>query len=135
MNSQIELDNTLSALFDSTGGSFEQMTATAKTWVNNGIVSMIKGCVELVNWFIDLYNNSMLFRGMVQSIATTFKVAWSIIKNVVSLMVDEIMGLGKIIKGCLTLNWDDVKSGFEQFMKASVKAVKNIASYTYDAVK
>lgn len=135
MNSQIELDNTLSALFDSTGGSFEQMTATAKTWVNNGIVSMIKGCVELVNWFIDLYNNSMLFRGMVQSIATTFKVAWSIIKNVVSLMVDEIMGLGKIIKGCLTLNWDDVKSGFEQFMKASVKAVKNIASDTYDAVK
>lgn len=135
MNSQIELDNTLAALFDATGGSFEEMTATAKTWVNNGIVAMIKGCVELVNWFIDLYNNSMVVRAGVASIAIQFKTAWSIIKNVCILLVDEIMGLGKIIKGVLTLSWSDVKSGWEQFRKASVKAVKNIADDTIDAYK
>lgn len=135
MQSQIELDNAIASLFDATGGSFEEMTTAAKTWVNNGIVAMIQGCVDLCNWFIDLYNNSMMFRGMVQSIATTFKIAWSIIKNVVGLMVDEIMGLGQIIKGCLTLSWDDVKGGWDRFRKASVKAVKEIASDTYDAVK
>lgn len=135
MNSQIELDNTLAALFDATGGSFEEMTATAKTWVNNGIVAMIKGCVELVNWFIDLYNNSMVVRAGVASIAIQFKTAWSIIKNVCTMLVDEIMALGKIIKGVLTLSWSDVKSGWEQFRKASVKAVKNIADDTIDAYK
>ncbi len=133
MNSQIELDNTLAALFDATGGSFEEMTATAKTWVNNGIVAMIKGCVELVNWFIDLYNNSMVVRAGVASIAIQFKTAWSIIKNVCTMLVDEIMGLGKIIKGVLTLSWDDVKAGWNQFRQASVKAVKNVVNDTVDA--
>lgn len=133
MNSQIELDNTLASLFDATGGSFEEMTATAKTWVNNGIVAMIKGCVELVNWFIDLYNNSMVVRAGVASIAIQFKTAWSIIKNVCIMLVDEIMGLGKIIKGVLTLSWDDVKAGWNQFRKASVKAVKNVVNDTVDA--
>lgn len=133
MNSQIELDNTLASLFDATGGSFEEMTATAKTWVNNGIVAMIKGCVELVNWFIDLYNNSIVVRAGVASIAIQFKTAWSIIKNVCIMLVDEIMGLGKIIKGVLTLSWDDVKAGWDQFRKASVKAVKNVVNDTVDA--
>lgn len=133
MNSQIELDNTLASLFDATGGSFEEMTATAKTWVNNGIVAMIKGCVELVNWFIDLYNNSMVVRAGVASIAIQFKTGWSIIKNVCIMLVDEIMGLGKIIKGVLTLSWDDVKAGWDQFRKASVKAVKNVVNDTVDA--
>lgn len=133
MNSQIELDNTLASLFDATGGSFDEMTATAKTWVNNGIVAMIKGCVELVNWFIDLYNNSMVVRAGVASIAIQFKTAWSIIKNVCIMLVDEIMGLGKIIKGVLTLSWDDVKAGWDQFRKASVKAVKNVVNDTVDA--
>ena len=133
MNSQIELDNTLASLFDATGGSFEEMSATAKTWVNNGIVAMIKGCVELVNWFIDLYNNSMVVRAGVASIAIQFKTAWSIIKNVCIMLVDEIMGLGKIIKGVLTLSWDDVKAGWDQFRKASVKAVKNVVNDTVDA--
>lgn len=135
MNSQIELDNTLAALFDSTGGSFEEMTATAKTWVNNGIVSMIKGCVELVNWFIDLYNKSIVVRSGVASIAIQFKTAWSIIKNVCILLVDEIMALGKIIKGVLTLSWSDVSAGWDQFRKSSVKAVKNIVDDTVDAYK
>ncbi len=133
MNSQIELDNTLASLFDATGGSFEEMTATAKTWVNNGIVAMIKGCVELVNWFIDLYNNSMVVRSGVASIAIQFKTAWSIIKNVCIMLVDEIMALGKIIKGVLTLSWDDVKAGWNQFRQASVKAVKNVVNDTVDA--
>lgn len=133
MNSQIELDNTLASLFDATGGSFEEMTATAKTWINNGIVAMIKGCVELVNWFIDLYNNSMVVRAGVASIAIQFKIAWSIIKNVCIMLVDEIMGLGKIIKGVLTLSWDDVKAGWDQFRNASVKAVKNVVNDTVDA--
>lgn len=135
MNSQIELDNTLAAIFDATGGTFEKMTATAKIWINNGIVAMIKGCAELVNWFIDLYNNSMVVRAGVASIAIQFKTAWSIIKNVCILLVDEIIGLGKILKGTLTLNWDDVKAGWDQFRKASSNAVKSIVNDTVDAYK
>ena len=60
--------------------------------------------------------------------------SWSIIKNVCKLIVDEIMALGKIIKGVLTLSWDDVAAGWNQFRKASTQAVKNIAKDYVDGV-
>lgn len=127
VEAQTELNNALSALFDKTGGSFENMTATAKLWVTQGLAAMVKGIIGVCNYLIDLYNNSMMVRGAVSYIGFAFKGAWSLIKNVCGLIADEVMGLAKIIKGALTLEWDDVAAGWEQFRKASVKAVKNIA--------
>lgn len=134
MEAQTELNNALSALFDQTGGSFENMTATAKLWVTQGLAAMVKGIIGVCNYLIDLYNNSMLVRGAVSYIGFAFKGAWSLIKNVCSLIADEVMGLAKIIKGALTLEWDDVAAGWEQFRKASVKAVKNVAKDYVDNI-
>lgn len=127
LQSQVELDNAISALFDATGGTFESMTTQAKTFVNKGIVAIIKGVVDICNWFIDMYNKSMVVRAGVAGLTASFKMSWSLIKNVCKLIVDEIMGLGKIIKGVLTLSWDDVAAGWDQFRKASTQAVKNMA--------
>lgn len=135
MQSQIELDNAIASVFDATGGSFEELTTMAKTWVNKGIVAMIKGCVDLCNWFIDLYNNSIVVRAGVAGISATFKMAWSIIKNVCKMIADEVMGLGQIIKGVLTLSWDDVSAGWDKFRKASTQAVKNVAKDYIDGVE
>lgn len=127
LESQVELDNAISALFDATGGTFESMTTQAKIFVNKGIVAIIKGVVDVCNWFIDMYNKSIIVRAGVAGMTTGFKMSWSIIKNVCKLIVDEIMALGKIIKGVLTLSWDDVATGWNQFRKASTQAIKNIA--------
>ncbi len=134
VQAQTELNNALSALFDSTGGSFEEMTATAKLWVTQGLTAMVKGIIGVCNYLIDLYNNSIVVRAGVAGITTGFKMSWSIIKNVCGLIADEVIGLGKIIKGVLTLSWDDVSAGWEQFRKASTKAVKNIAKEYIDGV-
>ena len=134
LQSQVELDNAISALFDATGGTFESMTTQAKTFVNKGIVSVIKGVVDICNWFIDMYNKSIVVRAGVAGLTASFKMSWSIIKNVCKLIVDEIMALGKIIKGVLTLSWDDVAAGWNQFRKASTQAVKNIAKDYVDGV-
>lgn len=134
LQSQVELDNAISALFDATGGTFESMTTQAKTFVNKGIVSIIKGVVDICNWFIDMYNKSIVVRAGVAGLTASFKMSWSIIKNVCKLIVDEIMALGKIIKGVLTLSWDDVSAGWNQFRKASTQAVKNIAKDYVDGV-
>lgn len=134
VQAQTELNNALSALFDSTGGSFEQMTATAKLWVTQGLTAMVKGIIGVCNYLIDLYNNSIVVRAGVAGICAGFKMSWSIIKNVCKMIADEVMGLGKIIKGVLTLSWDDVSAGWEQFRKASTKAVKEIAKDYVDGV-
>ena len=62
LESQLKLQNALSSLFDMTGGDFEQMTTRAKIFVNDGLVSIIQGIQEAVNWFKELYNGSQNVR-------------------------------------------------------------------------
>lgn len=135
LQSQVELDNAIAGLFDLTGGTFESMMTQAKTFVNKGITAIIKGIVDVCNWFIELYNESLLVRGIVASIGNTFKIQWSVVKNVLGLIVDEIVGLGNMIKGAFTLNWDTFSAGWEKFRSASGKALKNIVNDTVASTK
>lgn len=135
LESQVELDNAISALFDATGGTFESMTTKAKTFVNKGITAIIKGVVDVCNWFIELYNKSLVIRVGVASIGLQFKTLWSVVKNVIGLIVDEIVGLANMIKGAFTLNWDTFSAGWEKFRSASGKALKNIVNETVDNTK
>lgn len=135
LQSQVELDNAIAGLFDLTGGTFESMMTQAKTFVNKGITAIIKGIVDVCNWFIELYNESLLVRGIVASIGNTFKILWSVVKNVLGLIVDEIVGLGNMIKGAFTLNWDTFSAGWEKFRSASGKALKNIVNDTVASTK
>lgn len=135
LQSQVELDNAISALFDATGGTFESMTTQAKTFVNKGITAIIKGVVDVCNWFIELYNNSLVIRAAVASIGLQFKTLWSVAKNVLGLIVDEIVGLANMIKGAFTLDWDTFSGGWEKFRSASGKALKNIVNETVENTK
>jgi len=135
LQSQVELDNAIAGLFDMTGGTFESMMTQAKTFVNKGITAIIKGIVDVCNWFIELYNESLLVRSIVASIGNTFKILWSVVKNVLGLIVDEIVGLGNMIKGAFTLNWDTFSAGWEKFRSASGKALKNIVNDTVKSTK
>lgn len=135
LESQVELDNAISALFDATGGTFESMTTKAKTFVNKGITAIIKGVVDVCNWFIELYNESLVIRVGVASIGLQFKTLWSVVKNVLGLIVDEIVGLANMIKGAFTLNWDTFSAGWEKFRSASGKALKNIVNETVENTK
>lgn len=135
LRSQVELENTLSALFDFTGGSFESMTTSLKVFTNDTLTALIKGLVDVCNWFIELYNESAIVRVGVNSIGVQFKVLWSVCKNVFGLIVDELVGLGNMIKGALTLDWDEFSAGFEKFRKASSNAIKEVVNDTVDAYK
>ena len=85
--------------------------------------------VNFVNYFINLYNESMLFRGAVQIVIASFKNLWTQIKFVfesskavisgfITMFVGQFKGLAKIIEGALTLNWDKVEEGGKQYGKA-----------------
>lgn len=85
--------------------------------------------VNFVNYFINLYNESMLFRGAVQIVIAAFKNLWTQIKFVfesskavisgfITMFVGQFKGLAKIIEGALTLDWDKVKEGGKQYGEA-----------------
>ena len=58
LQSQIELQNALSGLFDATGGNFETLTTQAKVFVNQGLTAIIKGVIDVVNYLIDVCHGS-----------------------------------------------------------------------------
>lgn len=137
MRSQVELENVIASVFDATGGSFESMTTKAKTFVNDGIIAIIKGCVDIVNWFIRMYNKSIVVRGAVNSIVNSFKTLWEIAKFILKQLVDSFKAMGTVIEGVVTLNWDKIKNGWSDGMnalKSNVETMaRNIASNTANA--
>jgi hypothetical protein len=126
MESQIELDKTLAAVFDQTGGNFEKLTTQCKVFINQGIVNIIKGAVDIVNWFIRMYNKSILVRGSVQSIANAFKNMWAIAKFILKHVVDSFKGLGEVIEGVVTLDFDKIKEGWTKGFKALGSDLKGL---------
>lgn len=139
LQSQIELENTIASVFDATGGSFESMTTKAKIFVNDGIIAIIKGCVDIVNWFIRLYNKSIAVRAIFNSIVNSFKTIWATVKFVLSQIIDGFKSLGDIIEGVFTLDLGKIKSGYQKGLNAFkdnfTSLVKEIRKNTEDAVR
>lgn len=137
MNAQRELNEALSAVFKVSGTNFEIMIAKVKTFVAQGLTKVIKGCADIVNWFIRMYNKSIVVRAGVSSIVNSFKTLWEISKFVFNQIIDSFTAAGTILEGIVTLDWDKVKKGYTDGMKALGNNIttlaKNIASNTADA--
>lgn len=115
LQGEIELQNALAGLFDATGGSFEGFTTSIKVFINQGLTALIKGVVSLINYFIELYNESNLFRAFVVALPEVFKTVFNTIGNLFGALIDMIQAAGKIFKSAFSLDWDGVKAGFTEF--------------------
>ena len=126
-----ELNSVMSAMFDMSQKGFGSMLANVKILITKGITKLLKGIISLINYFIDLYNESMVFRGMVQSITVQIKNLWSIIKLVFNLIIDSaksvgrsLKGIADILEGIVTFSWDKIKKGFAGLTGNVVKTIK-----------
>lgn len=118
LNSQLELQNALSGLFDATGGNFETLQTRVKVFINEALTGLIKGVISLVNYVIELYNESLSVRVVVNGVIATFKSGLDLIGNAFGFLIDIIKATGTVIKGALTLDFDDVKKGVADYAKA-----------------
>jgi TP901 family phage tail tape measure protein len=84
--------------------------------------------VAFINYWIDLWNESEAFRRLVLSIGAAFKTIWAFIKFFFKALYQQILnlrdfggkvfdGLGKLIAGAFTLDFDLGKEGYEQMME------------------
>ena len=135
MRSQVELTNTISALFDATGGTFEEMTTRAKTFLNDALIWIIKGTIDLINYFIKLYNDSILFRGVIQAIVTDWNILWNTVKSVFTYMMGQLKVVGKVLHGAFTLDFDEIKQAYIDWGNNTLKLTKNIVNGTVNEVK
>lgn len=124
LQSQIELQNALSGLFDATGGNFETLTTQAKVFVNQGLTAIIKGVIDVVNYFIELYNESVLIRAIWNGIVAGFKTTFDTLGNLFGFFIDIVKATGTALKGAFTLDFDDVKKGLSDYAAAYGNLVK-----------
>lgn len=129
LQSQIELDNAVSALFDATGGTFESMTANLKIMVNEWLTKVIECVIGIANSFIEAYNASGLFRGMVQGIVAAVRVLVMVSQTGIKLLFDGLKGLATLVEGIFTLDFDKVKQAWTipvDRVKTSFDEIKSI---------
>lgn len=124
LQSQIELQNALSGLFDATGGNFETLTTQAKVFVNQGLTAIIKGVIDVVNYLIELYNESVLIRAIWNGIVAGFKTTFDTLGNLFGLFIDIVKATGTALKGAFTLDFDEVKKGLADYAAAYGNLVK-----------
>ena len=124
LQSQIELQNALSGLFDAAGGNFETLTTQAKVFVNQGLTAIIKGVINVVDYLIELYNESVLIRAIWNGIVAGFKTTFDTLGNLFGFFIDIVKATGTALKGAFTLDFDEVKKGLADYAAAYGNLVK-----------
>lgn len=126
LNATKELQDAMASLFDYTGGGFETMKAQLSTIAKKSLTAVIKGVVQAINYFIDWYNDSLLFRGVINALGTSFRLMWNAIKLVCNLGIDAFKRMGfaakgmlDILEGIVTFDLSKAQKGFKEIFDIS----------------
>jgi len=123
--------NTLSSAF--TAGSkfndFLKRLVQGMTRAAEGLGKVKKPIVDVINYFIDLYNESTAVRVAVEGIKFSIRSVFDFIKMTVKNIVEVFVGLGQVIRDVFTGNWGDIKT----HAKEAFAAIKdNALEFTED---
>ena len=135
IEAQKELNMAVGALFDTTDGGFENLILQCKIWLTKYLTKIIKGVIDIINYFIDLYNESELVRAAVQGIIGAFKTMWNVGKLVIGNLIDVVKALGKALTGIgevaigiITFDWDMIKKGGQRVGEAFTGGFRDVGS-------
>ena len=126
LNATKELQDAMASLFDYTGGGFEKMKAQLSMIAKKSLTAVIKGVIQAINYFIDWYNESLLLRGVIQTLGAAFRGVWSVVRGVANLIIDAMKQVGRSLKGALdilegivTFDLSKAQQGFKEIFDLS----------------
>ena len=82
--------------------------------------------VGVINYFIDLYNESTIFRVAIQGVIFAFKALWTIGSAIFGAFTTQLKAIGKILIGAFTFNRSLVEEGLNDIKEVSLDAVQDI---------
>ena len=156
IDTEEELDNVTSALFDLTNKGWEEIKQQAIIYAKKALVAVVKGLVDVANWFIKLYNSSLPVRAAVNMIATQFKIVWAAAKWAFNNIINGFKTIGRgisavvngfsqagnaikafgegvalIFKGIANASWETIQQGW----KTLSQGIKHSAQSAFDGLK
>ena len=121
-----ELNSYLSSMFDMSQHGFEEMIEKGKMFGTKVLIQIMKGLFNTINYFIDWYNESLLLRGVIQTLGAAFRGVWSVVKGVANLIIDAMKQVGRSLKGALdilegivTFDLSKAQKGFKEIFDIS----------------
>ncbi len=121
-----ELKGVYKQLFASNSKGFKLLIERGKIFATKTLLGILKAGVNVYNWFVDLNNTSGTFSAILTAIGITAKSVFEIIGILVKSAVESFKGLGNVIKGVFSLDWDTFKKGLEQsFTATAISGLKD----------
>lgn len=119
---QKELNTYMSSMFDFSQKGFASIITAGKQFGTKVLIQIMKGLFNTINYFIDWYNESLLLRGVIQTLGALFVSLGSIIKAFGNITLDifkQIARMGKgvldLLEGIITLDFDKAQQGLKGF--------------------
>ena len=120
VEAQAELNEKMSKFFGLGENGFDELTMKAKIFGVKALSKIIDYTVKIINYFIDLYNESKIFRIGIEHVKNTFKNTWEVFKFGVNLVIDGFKGMGrmakawaKVIEGAFSFDVDKISTGIK----------------------
>ena len=120
VEAQAELNEKMSKFFGLGENGFDELTMKAKIFGVKALSKIIDYSVKIINYFIDLYNESKIFRIGIEHVKNTFKNTWEVFKFGVNLVIDGFKGMGrmakawaKVIEGAFSFDVDKISTGIK----------------------
>jgi hypothetical protein len=123
---QKELNTYMSSMFDFSQKGFASIITAGKQFGTKILIQIMKGLFNTINYFIDWYNESLLLRGVIQTLGAAFRGVWSVVKGVANLIIDAMKQVGRSLKGSLdilegivTFDLSKAQQGFKEIFDLS----------------
>ena len=123
---QKELNTYMSSMFDFSQKGFASIITAGKQFGTKVLVQIMKGLFNIINYFIDWYNDSLLLRGVINALGTSFRLMWNAIKLVCNLGIDAFKRMGfaakgmlDILEGIVTFDLSKAQKGFKEIFDIS----------------
>lgn len=153
VDAQAELNEKMSKFFGLGEHGFDELTMKAKIFGVKALSKIIDYTVKIINYFIDLYNESKVFRAGIEHIKNNFKSTWEVFKFGAYLVIDGFKGMGrmakawaKIIEGAFSFDvykittgikglWDAYKDTWVEIGNDAKKMAANVRDNFIEAIK
>lgn len=123
---QKELNTYMSSMFDFSQKGFASIITAGKQFGTKVLIQIMKGLFNTINYFIDWYNESLLLRGIIQTLGAAFRGVWSVVRGVANLIIDAMKQVGRSLKGALdilegivTFDLSKAQQGFKEIFDLS----------------
>lgn len=125
INTSAELNSVWASLFDGTGTLVDELKIGLNEIAIVSFKAIKKAIVETINFFITLYNESINFRFVIQSIVLSFNLAIDVIKVFGKELIRIFSTAGNLFKAVITGNLQEIPRILAESFRQSAANVIN----------